>query len=167
MEVSGLLRIRVHRGINLAVRDKRGTSDPYAVVKSGLQKVRSKVLRDTLNPVWEDDLTIHIKDLNLPVILTVYDKDTFTDDDNMGHAQLDIKPLFECTRMGLEDLYDGTTVEKIEPSPDNCLAEQSRVVWTDGKMSQEMKLKLRNVETGEVEIRIEWTDLPGDVGIHI
>lgn len=32
----GLLRIRVKRGINLAVRDVR-SSDPYAVVKMGKQ----------------------------------------------------------------------------------------------------------------------------------
>lgn len=32
----GLLRIRVRRGINLAVRDVR-TSDPYIVIKMGKQ----------------------------------------------------------------------------------------------------------------------------------
>lgn len=35
-EMLGLLRIRIKRGINLAVRDVR-TSDPYVVVKMGKQ----------------------------------------------------------------------------------------------------------------------------------
>lgn len=37
-DLLGLLRIRIKRGVNLAVRDVN-TSDPYAVVKMGKQVI--------------------------------------------------------------------------------------------------------------------------------
>ncbi|KAL0372723.1 UNVERIFIED_CONTAM: protein C2-DOMAIN ABA-RELATED 7 [Sesamum calycinum] len=107
MDALGLLRIRVRRGMNLAVRDTR-SSDPYVVIESGSQRVKTGVIKDNCNPVWDEELTIYVKDLNDPIVLSVYDKDTFTGDDSMGNARIDIKPYIECLRMGLKDLPDGT-----------------------------------------------------------
>ncbi|CAA0820556.1 phosphoglucomutase- putative / glucose phosphomutase- putative [Striga hermonthica] len=159
MDALGLLKIRVLRGNNLAVRDTM-TSDPYVVVECGSQRVKTEVVQDNCNPVWNEDLTIYVKDLNAPINIFVYDKDTFTYDDNMGNAKIDIKPLVECVRMGLESSPDGTKVEKVHPSRENCLAEESCVVWSEGKMIQDMILKLRDAECGEVLVQIEWRDLP-------
>ncbi|KAK6146770.1 hypothetical protein DH2020_020639 [Rehmannia glutinosa] len=165
MDALGLLRIRVRRGINLAVRDTR-TSDPYVVVQCGSQKVKTRVEKDNCNPVWDEELTIYIKDLNVPITLSVYDKDTFTGDDSMGNAQIDIKPYVKCLKMGLQSLPDGTKVERVQPSSENCLADESCVVWNKGKMSQEMRLRLRNVECGELEVEIEWLDVPGSKSLQ-
>ncbi|VFQ89177.1 unnamed protein product [Cuscuta campestris] len=88
MEFLGLLKIHVCRGINLAVRDTR-SSDPYVVITMGNQKVKSPVVKDNCNPVWNVDMTLAIiNDPNIPIILTLYDKDTFTVDDKMGDAEL-------------------------------------------------------------------------------
>lgn len=96
----------------------------------------------------------------------VYDKDTFTRDDSMGNAEIDIKPCIECLRMELQGLPDGTKVDRIQPSRNNCLADESCIIWNKGKMTQDMVLRLRNVESGEVEVQIEWIDLPGRKGIQ-
>ncbi|XP_073130975.1 protein C2-DOMAIN ABA-RELATED 7-like [Henckelia pumila] len=160
MDALGLLRIRVKRGINLAVRDA-ATSDPYVVVTCGEQRVKTKAVKDNCNPVWDEELTIYIKYLDVPIILSVYDKDTFTGDDSMGDAQIDIKPYVECLKMGLQDLPDGTKVDRVQPGRENCLADESCVVWNKGKMTQDMILRLRNVESGEVEIQVEWIDILG------
>ncbi|PIN09122.1 putative Ca2+-dependent phospholipid-binding protein [Handroanthus impetiginosus] len=165
MDALGLLRIRVRRGINLAVRDTC-TSDPYVVVRCGSQKVKTRVEKDNCNPVWNEELTIYIKDLVEPIILSVYDKDTFTVDDSMGDAQLDIKPYVECLKMGLQGLSDGIKVERFQPSSENCLAQESCIGFNKGKLTQDMTLRLRNVECGEVEVQIEWLDLPGGKGLH-
>ncbi|KAI3466975.1 hypothetical protein Pfo_023638 [Paulownia fortunei] len=166
MDFLGLLRIRVRRGINLAVRDTV-TSDPYCVISCGTQKVKTKVVRGNCNPVWNEELTIYIKDLNVPIILSVYDKDTFTGDDSMGNAQIDVKPLIECLKMGLQGLPDGTKVDRVQPSRENCLADESCVIWNKGKMTQDMILRLKDVECGEVDVQIEWIDLPGSKGLQI
>ncbi|KAL6573790.1 Protein C2-DOMAIN ABA-RELATED 7 [Orobanche hederae] len=164
MDFLGLLRIRVRRGINLAVRDTV-SSDPYCVLSCGTQKVKTRVVRGNCNPIWNEELTIYIKDLNIPITLSVYDKDTFTGDDSMGKAKIDIKPLIECLKMGLQGLPDGTKVDRVQPDRENCLADESCVVWNKGIMTQDMILRLKDVECGEVEVQIEWIDLPGGKGL--
>ncbi|XP_057777504.1 protein C2-DOMAIN ABA-RELATED 5-like [Salvia miltiorrhiza] len=159
MDGLGILRIRVERGINLAVRDTK-TSDPYVVVDCASQKVKTRVEKDNCNPVWNEELTIFIKDINAPITLSVYDHDTFTKDDSMGRAEIDIKRFVECVKMGSQDLADGTQVCRMEASKDNCLSKESCIVWSNGKMVQDMLLRLRDVECGELQLHIEWLHLP-------
>ncbi|KAG5240490.1 hypothetical protein OIU76_013863 [Salix suchowensis] len=158
--VFGLLKIRVKRGINLAVRDL-GSSDPYVVITMGNQKLKTRVVKKNCNPVWNEELTLSITDLNAPINLTVFDKDTFTVDDKMGDASIDIQPYIASLKMGLQNLPKGCVVSRVQPSQNNCLADESCIVWEDGKFLQDMMLRLRNVESGEVVIQIEWIDLPG------
>ncbi|KAK2387826.1 Calcium-dependent lipid-binding (CaLB domain) family protein [Trifolium repens] len=82
----GLLKIHVQRGVNLAIRDVT-SSDPYVVINMGKQKLKTKVVRNNLNPEWNDDLTLYISDTHTPVHLQVYDKDNFSLDDKMGDAE--------------------------------------------------------------------------------
>ncbi|GMH16280.1 hypothetical protein Nepgr_018121 [Nepenthes gracilis] len=157
--LAGLLKIRVRRGIGLAIRDIC-SSDPYVVVTMGEQKLKTRVIKKNCNPEWNDELTLTVTNPNLPIKLTVFDRDRFSDDDPMGEAEIDIKPYLECVSMDLQDLPPGTAVKKIQPSRDNCLADESKVVWVKkGEMLQDMTLRLKNVERGEVQIQIEWNDL--------
>lgn len=95
----------------------------------------------------------------------MYDHDTFTRDDKMGDAEFGIKPFVQALKMHLHDLPCGTIVTTVLPSRDNCLAEQSRVIWSDGKLVQDLVLRLRHVECGEVEAQLQWIDLPGSKGL--
>ncbi|KAI8019956.1 Protein C2-DOMAIN ABA-RELATED 4 [Camellia lanceoleosa] len=160
----GLLRIRVKRGVNLAVRDVR-SSDPYVVIKMARQKLKTRVIKKDVNPQWNEDLTLSISDPDLPIKLTVYDHDTFSKDDKMGDAEFYIKGFVEAMRMDLHGLPAGTVVTREQPSRQNCLAEESCITWTDGKISQDLCLRLRNVECGEVELSLHWIDLPGSKGL--
>ncbi|CAK7344037.1 unnamed protein product [Dovyalis caffra] len=160
----GLLRIHMIRGVNLAVRDVR-SSDPYVVVKMGKQKLKTRVIKQNINPEWNDDLTLSVVDPNLPVLIKVYDKDTFSLDDKMGDAEFDISHFIEVVKMRLDDLPSGTIIRKIQPSRENCLSEESCIVWANGKVVQNMFLRLRHVETGEVELQLEWIDIPGSRGL--
>ncbi|XP_051119503.1 protein C2-DOMAIN ABA-RELATED 4-like [Andrographis paniculata] len=159
-DMFGLLRIRIKRGVDLAVRDVC-TSDPYVVVKMGKQRMKTRVIRKDVNPEWNEDLTLSVSDPNQHVTLTVYDHDTFSMDDEMGDAEVDIRPYIDALKMKLEGLPDGTVISRIHPDRHNCLAEESQVVWKDGHVTQDMCLRLRHVETGEVHIQLQWIDLPG------
>ncbi|KAG8388035.1 hypothetical protein BUALT_Bualt02G0083300 [Buddleja alternifolia] len=156
----GLLRIRVKRGVNLAIRDVR-SSDPYVVLKLAKQRLKTRVIRKDINPEWNEDLTLSVSDPNQPIFLTVYDHDTFSMDDKMGDAEFDIRPFLEAVKMKFEGIPSGTTITKIQPCRSNCLSEGSSVIWKDGKVVQDMCLRLRNVECGEVELQLQWIDLPG------
>ncbi|KAI5407364.1 protein C2-DOMAIN ABA-RELATED 1 [Lathyrus oleraceus] len=160
----GLLKIHVQRGVNLAIRDVK-TSDPYVVIKMDKQKLKTRVVKKNLNPEWNEDLTLSISDPKTPIHLHVYDKDTFSLDDKMGDAEFDIGPFVEAIKMRLEGLPNETIVTKVAPSRQNCLAEASHIVWKDGKVFQNMVLRLRNVECGEVELQLHWVDIPGSRGM--
>ncbi|KAL5574006.1 hypothetical protein UlMin_023603 [Ulmus minor] len=160
----GLLRIHIQKGVNLAVRDVT-SSDPYVVIKMAKQKLKTRVVKKSLDPEWNEDLTLSISDPTLPIKLFVYDKDTFSLDDKMGDAEFEIGTFLEALRMRLGGLPNGTIVTRVQPNRENCLAEESCIVWSDGKLVQNMCLRLRNVETGEIELQLEWIDIPGSRGV--
>ncbi|CAI0451505.1 unnamed protein product [Linum tenue] len=150
----GLLRIKVLRGINLAIRDVR-SSDPYVIVKMGKQNV---------NPEWNETLTLSVSDPGLPVKIEVFDRDLFRDD-RMGDAEFDIGTFVEAVRMNLQGLPSGTIITKMQPSRKNCLSEESSVVWANDEVVQRVFLRLRNVECGEVELELRWIHVPGAKGL--
>lgn len=160
----GLLRIHVIRGINLAVRDVK-SSDPYVIVRMGKQKLKTRVVKNNINPEWNEDLTLSIADPSIPIKLQVYDKDTFSPDDKMGDAEFDIRAFMEAVKMRIQNIPSNTIITKIKPSRQNCLAEESSIVWENGKVIQHMFLRLCNVERGEIEIQLEWIDIPGAKGL--
>ncbi|XP_022143275.1 protein C2-DOMAIN ABA-RELATED 4-like [Momordica charantia] len=160
----GLLRIHVYRGVNLAVRDVV-SSDPYVIFKMGKQKLKTRVVKQNINPEWNEDLTLSIQDPNLPVYVLVYDKDLFSLDDKMGDAEFDVRPFMEAVKMRLNNLPSGTIIRKIQPSRENCLSEESCIVWANGQVIQKMFLRLRNVESGEIELQLQWIDIPGSRGL--
>ncbi|GAB2213024.1 hypothetical protein Droror1_Dr00021037 [Drosera rotundifolia] len=160
----GLLRVRVVRGINLAVRDIN-SSDPYVMIKMGKQKLKTRVINNDTNPHWNEDLTLSVADPDHHVKLVVYDHDVFSKDDPMGEAEFEIRSFIDALRMNLEGLPNGEIITKIQPCRQNSLAEESSIIWEDGKVIQKMCLRLKNVECGEVEVQLQWIDLPGCKGL--
>ncbi|KAI3696273.1 hypothetical protein L1987_79285 [Smallanthus sonchifolius] len=126
-------------------------------------KTKTKVVKRSCNPVWNDELTLTIRDPEAPIHIAVYDKDSFSNDDNMGEADVDVKTYVECLRTGLNqnNIPNGTKLHCVQPMKHNCLANEISIVWENGKIVQDMVLKLRDVECGEVEIQIELVLLPG------
>ncbi|XP_029128426.1 protein C2-DOMAIN ABA-RELATED 9 isoform X2 [Cajanus cajan] len=130
--------------------------------------MKTHVVKNNCNPEWDENLTLSIKDVKTPIHLNVYDKDTFSGDDRMGEADIDLKPYVECLQMELNKLIqqrNGFSIKRIQPDETNCLAEESNCIWQDGNIIQEMVLRLKNVETGELYVEIEWIDVIGCKGL--
>ncbi|KAK9050189.1 hypothetical protein SSX86_030842 [Deinandra increscens subsp. villosa] len=159
----GLLRIHVQKGVCLTPIEIRG-SDPYVVLQLGNQKFKTRVVKNNNNPVWDEVLTLPIFE-PLPIKMEVYDKDRFSRDDEMGDAELDIKPFLEALRLRLDDLPDETIIATIKPKRSNCLAEESNIKWSKGEVIQNMVLRLRNAVSGEIEVQLGWTNVPGSKGL--
>ncbi|KAF3780881.1 GTPase activating protein 1 [Nymphaea thermarum] len=157
-KLNGLLRVRVIRGVNLAVRDLR-SSDPYVIVKMGKQKLRTRVVKRNLNPEWNESLTLSVSDHILPIRIEVFDKDTFSRDDPMGYAEFDIHPFIEAVEMKANGVPCNQIHKKLVPNRQNCYAEESCIKCVEGKIIQDLCLRLRNVECGEVEIQLEWINI--------
>ena len=90
----------------------------------------------------------------------VYDQDMLSADDVMGEAEIDLQPMIEsATAFGDPDLLSDMQIGKWLKSTDNALIEDSTVNIIDGKIIQEVSLKLQNVESGEIYLAMEWIPL--------
>lgn len=158
----GLLKVKVVRGLNLAICDPLShSSDPYVVIHLGQQKVKSSIKYKTINPEWNEELTLSITNWTLPVKIDVFDHDTFTKDDTMGDAEFSILEFVEVAKKDITGLPDGTVMKTLHPDNDNCLAAESSIKLKEGKVTQDLFLKLRNTETGELVLHLEWVSIPG------
>ncbi|CAH8343674.1 unnamed protein product [Eruca vesicaria subsp. sativa] len=155
VEFVGLIKVNVVKGTNLAVRDVM-TSDPYVILSLGQQSVKTRVIKNNLNPVWNETLMLSIPEQVPPLKVLVYDKDTFTTDDFMGEAEIDIEPLVSAA---IE--YETSTIKearrvgswlgcKEDPSVSDGIVSHEEV-----KVKQDISLRLQKVERGVLEIQIE------------
>ncbi|KAK8586658.1 hypothetical protein V6N13_010243 [Hibiscus sabdariffa] len=162
----GLLRIHVKRGVNLAVRDAR-SSDPYVVVKMGKQRLKTRMVKRDVNPEWNEELTLSMTDPNIPIKLASLLPCTTTTHSprmtKMGDAEFEVSSYIEALRKhtNLEEISNGTMLSRLQPNSSNCLAEESLIYLNEGKILQDLVLRLGNVECGEVEIQLEWIHFPG------
>eukprot|EP00258_Populus_trichocarpa_P000790 XP_002299211.3 probable ADP-ribosylation factor GTPase-activating protein AGD11 [Populus trichocarpa] len=159
VEFIGLIKVNVVKGTNLAVRDVM-TSDPYVIISLGQQSVRTRVIKNNLNPIWNESLMLSIPEQIPPLKVLVYDKDTFTTDDFMGEAEIDIQPLVAAAKA-----YENSTITesmqlgKWIAGQENTLVKDGIITLVDGKVKQEISLKLKNVERGVLEIELECVPL--------
>ncbi|KAG8391133.1 hypothetical protein BUALT_Bualt01G0156200 [Buddleja alternifolia] len=144
IEFVGLIKVNIVRGTNLAIRDMV-TSDPYVILSLGNQSMKTRVIKNNLNPVWNESLMLSIPENIPPLKLVVYDKDTFSTDDFMGDAEVNIQPLLYAAK-----------ASECSSSKEN---RDGVMILEDGRVKQEIAIKLQNVERGVLEIELECVPL--------
>ena len=98
----GALKVTVVRGVGLLAADKGGTSDPYVVVQLGKTKKRSKVIKKTLDPEWNEALTfdgIGMRELvESQLLVRAFDYDGITSrNDTLGARRVSVELLHTVT----------------------------------------------------------------------
>nr|GMC90562.1 probable ADP-ribosylation factor GTPase-activating protein AGD11 [Ipomoea batatas] len=164
VEFIGLIKVNVVRGTNLAIRDMV-SSDPYVILTLGSQSVKTRVIKNNLNPVWNEQLMLSIPENVPPLKVHVFDKDTFTTDDFMGEAEIDIQPLVVAARASenftkndpMQQL--GTTWKVDTENANPPLVADGAIYLVEGTVKQEIALKLQNVERGVLEVELECVSL--------
>lgn len=157
----GLLKVIIVKGNDLAIRDFK-SSDPYVVTKLGKQIAKTKVINCCLNPVWNEELTFCVKEPVGVLRLEVFDRDRFKFDDKMGHTFLDLRPLASSSKLkrALKLTTGETKLRKVAPDCDNCLLSDSFIKCVNGEIILDARLRLRDVESGELSVSIKWVDCP-------
>ncbi|KAL6198486.1 hypothetical protein ACLB2K_028275 [Fragaria x ananassa] len=159
VEFIGLLKVKVIKGTNLAIRDMM-TSDPYVILTLGRQTLQTTVVKSNLNPVWNEELMLSVPQRYGPLQLRVFDHDLFSADDIMGEAEIDLQPLItSAMAFGDAGMFGNMQIGKWLKSHDNALLDDSTVNIVDGKVRQAVSLKLQNVECGELDLELEWMPL--------
>lgn len=78
----------------------------------------------------------------------------------MGEAEVDLQPMItSAMAFGKAELFGDMQIGKWLKSDDNALKQDSLVNIVDGKILQKMALKLQNVESGELDLELEWLPL--------
>ncbi|KAL5157792.1 Protein C2-DOMAIN ABA-RELATED 11 [Glycine soja] len=155
-EQLGLLKVIVVQGKRLVIRDFK-TSDPYVVLKLGNQTAKTKVINSCLNPVWNEELNFTLTEPLGVLNLEVFDKDLLKADDKMGNAFLNLQPIVSAARLRdiLRVSSGETTLRKVIPDGENCLVRESSINCVNGEVVQNVWLRLRGVESGELELTIK------------
>ncbi|XP_006658585.1 protein C2-DOMAIN ABA-RELATED 8-like [Oryza brachyantha] len=162
-EVIGKLNVRVVRAACLVTADPlTGTSDPYVVLSYGSQKVNTSVHKKKSNPIWNEVLQLSVTNPTMPVKLEVFDADKFTADDNMGVAEFNLTDIHDAAKLDLKHVTDGAKIKTIYPLGVNYLGVESHVSWRNGKVVQDIILKLAKAKTGMIVVlQLEWVHVPG------
>ncbi|KAK7332450.1 hypothetical protein VNO80_29202 [Phaseolus coccineus] len=157
-EQLGLLKVIVVQGKRLVIRDFK-SSDPYVVLKLGNQTAKTKVINSCLNPVWNEELNFTLTEPLGVLNLEVFDKDLLKADDKMGNAFINLQPLVSAARLReiLRVSSGETTLRKVIPDVENCLVRESSINCVNGEVVQNVWLRLRGVESGELELIIKLT----------
>ncbi|KAG0503382.1 hypothetical protein HPP92_003454 [Vanilla planifolia] len=159
VEFIGILKVKILKGKNLAVRDML-SSDPYVVLTLGQQKAQTSVIKSNLNPVWNEELKLSVPQHYGPLKLQVFDHDVLSADDIMGEAEIDLQPLItSAMAFGDPDSLADMQIGKWLKSRDNALLHDSSVRIMDGKVKQDISIKLQNVESGEIDLELQWISL--------
>lgn len=93
----GILHVKVLRAMKLRKKDLLGASDPYVKLKLTESKLPSKkttVKHKNLNPEWNEEFTMAIKDPESQAVeINVYDWEQVGKHDRMG---MNVVPVKEC-----------------------------------------------------------------------
>eukprot|EP00912_Choanoflagellata_sp_UC4_P000745 UC4_evm1s469 len=92
-KVKGKVDIKVVCAKNLKRMDPFPfSSDPYVVMKSGHKMVKTEVVENNLNPIWNENFTLPLFGIEEPLRICVLDRDLDKDsDDIIGDAVLYLK----------------------------------------------------------------------------
>uniref|UniRef100_A0A8C2DR34 Extended synaptotagmin-like protein 2a n=1 Tax=Cyprinus carpio TaxID=7962 RepID=A0A8C2DR34_CYPCA len=129
----GILRIHFLEAQDLVGKDKflggliKGKSDPYGVIKLGNQLFRSKIIKETVNPKWNEVYEVFVHDHpGQNVEIELYDED-HDKDDYLGSLTINVDELEKERKVDewfvLDDVATGKLHLKIEwlsllPTPD-------------------------------------------------
>ena len=92
----GLLTLTLMRAQGLKAADINGYSDPYVIARCGEQEKRSRTVRRSLDPKWDEELTFQGRlstMINSGLLLRIFDHDMLTSDDLIGDVRVSLEEL--------------------------------------------------------------------------
>ncbi|KAF6145125.1 hypothetical protein GIB67_013476 [Kingdonia uniflora] len=95
------LLVRVVEARNLRAMDFNGSSDPYVRLQLGRCKFKTRVVKKNLNPLWSEEFSFRLQDLEEELSVCVLDEDKYSNDDFLGQLQVPVCKVFEAEEKSL------------------------------------------------------------------
>ncbi|KAK1295933.1 C2 and GRAM domain-containing protein [Acorus calamus] len=95
------LKVRVIEARNLPAMDLNGLSDPYVRLHLGRYKFKTKVVKKSLNPCWDEEFNFKVDDLSEELSVSVLDEDKYFSDDFLGQVKVPVSQVLESDNMTL------------------------------------------------------------------
>eukprot|EP00961_Rhodomonas_salina_P232385 3139742-Rhodomonas_salina.1 len=100
-----ILTVKVFEAKDLVAADRGRTSDPYVVIEFSGQQRKTKTIKQTINPKWNESFDFEIGRPAGQVSVRVYDYDRFNSHDFLGQVELNLANLsLEAVQEGWYDL---------------------------------------------------------------
>lgn len=98
----GCLFLTIKAARNLQGKDwnlfGKATSDPYVSVRVGAQTYKTKIVKKTTDPTFDEDFSFYVFDKSQHLCLDLYDEDFATGDDFLGRFEMPVaKIVRKCT----------------------------------------------------------------------
>ncbi|KAI4298841.1 hypothetical protein L6164_032357 [Bauhinia variegata] len=89
------LLVYVIEAKNLPPMDSNGLSDLYVRLQLGKQRFKTKVIKNSSNPQWDEEFSFGVDDLNEELVVSVMDEDKYFNDDFVGQVKVPISTVFD------------------------------------------------------------------------
>ncbi|GJN15872.1 hypothetical protein PR202_gb02817 [Eleusine coracana subsp. coracana] len=96
------LIVRVIGARNLRAMDSNGFSDPYVKLQLGKQRFKTKVIKTSLNPTWDQEFSFLVGDGKDVLKLDVYDEDILSMDDFLGQVKVPLGDVLAAENLSLD-----------------------------------------------------------------
>ena len=103
VEYIGIVHVHVLECRDLIIKDIL-TSDPYCVLRLGMQVNKTKTKYKTLVPKYDEHFTFSWDGCD-ELVIEVFDKDELKKDDHMGKVKLDLSPLLQKEGTVIKDWH--------------------------------------------------------------
>lgn len=84
----GFLQVKVLKASDLLAADLNGKSDPFCVLEVGNDRLQTHTVYKSLNPEWNEVITLPVKDIHDVLIVTIFDDDGDKAPDFLGKVAI-------------------------------------------------------------------------------
>lgn len=94
--------MRVIEARGLPATDADGPRDLYAKAQLGKQRAKTKVLRKTLCPAWDEEFAFRVGDLRDQLLVSVLHEDRYFSDDVLGQVKVPLTAVLDADNRTLD-----------------------------------------------------------------
>ncbi|CAA6670110.1 unnamed protein product [Spirodela intermedia] len=123
------LKVHIIEARNLPPTDPNGLSDPYVKLQLGKYRWKSRVIKKCLNPLWDEEFSFRVDDLNEELTLSVMDEDKYFNDDFVGQIKVPMSAVLDAENKTLGPTWYSLQPKNIKkPKYKDCVF-IFRYVW--------------------------------------